>query len=433
MNKRTFSRAQTLLVLAALLSAAGGWLYVKRVLIPHQIPYAAAHDTLRGYLSDLYPRWYGARELLLHGRDPYSDDFTREIQIGYYGHPLGPDQPGASFQQGFYHPLYVAFLLAPTIRLPFEVVRRGFFWVAFALTLVTIPLWPRVTRRSLPLWAQATLFVFIIGSLPFIEGLLLQQLTLLVIPLLLLAIALMSDHPIPAGILLALSTVKPQLVFLLLLWFMIWTVANWRRRYRWAVSFLLTMVVLCAASEWYLPHWIARFSQSLREYRSYTGEMSVLDEMIGAPWSRMVEVAAVAAFIVAGWKQRRQEVNTDAFAFMLSLALAVTILVTPTYGLYNQLLLIPALLIMLKERRTIWQRSVANRTLSAIAIALICWPWISSIALAGLSFILPPETVERGWAIPLWTALQTPLAVSALMLVHYCQRTFAAPHGPRPS
>jgi len=47
----------------------------------------------RGNLSDLYPRWLGARELLLHGRDPYSPEITREIQRGYYGRELDSSRP----------------------------------------------------------------------------------------------------------------------------------------------------------------------------------------------------------------------------------------------------------------------------------------------------------------------------------------------------
>jgi len=43
---------------------------------------------------------------------------------------------------------------------------------------------------------------------------------------------------------------------------------------------------------------------------------------------------------------------------------------------------------------------------------------------------LSPETIERGWAIPFWTALQTPLGVAALMLVHYYQKTITAPAEP---
>jgi hypothetical protein len=75
-------------------------------------------------------------------------------------------------------------------------------------------------------------------------------------------------------------------------------------------------------------------------------------------------------------------------------------------------------------RRTIWQRGFATRVLYAITAVLIIWPWFSSTVLAALSFVLPQEVVERGWAIPFWTVTQIPLGVAALMLVHYYQRTF---------
>jgi len=408
------------------------WIYASRVLIPYQISDAAAHGRPRGNLSDLYPRWLGARELLLHGRDPYSPEITREAQMGFFGRPLDPDRPGGrNYQQGFYYPVYVAFFVAPTIRLPFEIVRKGFFWVLLGLTVASIPLWLRVLRWSAPGWVQASLVVFTIGSLPVMQGLKLQQMTLLVAALVATALALLvADRPIAAGVALALATIKPQLVWLLLLWLIIWTLADWRRRYRWTASFLLTMAILWAASEWYLPHWISRFWQAIREYRSYTGEMSVMDELMGAPWSRALEFLAFALMIGACWRDRRQAANTNAFAGTLSLVLATTVLIVPTYGPYNQVLLIPALLIMLKEGRAIWQRSVANRALSMFTAGLIFWPWIACIALAGLCFLLRPEVVERGWAIPFWTVLQIPMAVAALMLVHHYQRTFTAPSGP---
>ena len=420
------------LLLAAALCLTGMWIYASRVLIPYQISDAAAHGRPRGNLSDLYPRWLGARELLLHGRDPYSPEVTREAQIGFFGRPLDPDRPGGrNYQQGFYYPVYVVFFVAPTIRLPFEVVRKGFFWVLLGLTVVSIPLWLRVVGWPAPMWVQASLAIFTIGSLPVTQGLKLEQMTLLVAALVAVALALLvADRPIAAGVALALATIKPQLVWLLLLWLLIWTLADWRRRYRWAASFLLTMAILWAASEWYLPHWVSRFWQAIREYRSYTGEMSVMDELMGAPWSRALEFLGFAVMIGACWRDRRQAAKTNAFAGTLSLVLATTVLIVPTYGPYNQVLLMPALLIMLKEGGAIWQGSVANRALSVFTASLVVWPWIACIGLAGLSFLLRPELVERGWAIPFWTVLQTPMAVVALMLVHPYQRTFTTPSGP---
>src|ERR1700756_5963344 len=123
----TSRRQLSMFGLLAVLAAASMWFYVNRVLVPYQRADAAAHDRPRGNLSDLYPRWLGARELLLHHRNPYADDITLEIQKGYYGRVLDPARPGdPKDQQGFAYPVYVVFLLAPTVGLPFGPVAIAF-------------------------------------------------------------------------------------------------------------------------------------------------------------------------------------------------------------------------------------------------------------------------------------------------------------------
>jgi hypothetical protein len=96
--------------LLAVLCGVSMWTYADCVLIPYQKAFAFSHDRPRGNLSDLYPRWLGARELLLHGRDPYSAEVTSEIQAGYYGRPLDASRPyDPRDQAGFAYPVYVAF------------------------------------------------------------------------------------------------------------------------------------------------------------------------------------------------------------------------------------------------------------------------------------------------------------------------------------
>src|ERR1039457_2441994 len=221
MRGASIGRWAAWLVLGAVICAAGTWLYAIRVLFPYQYGDAASLCRPRGNFSDLYPRWVGAREVLLHGRDPYTMEVTREVQVGFYGRVLGPDSPGIghSYQQGFYYPVYIAFGLAPTLHLPFASVQKGFSWVLVGLTLVMVPLWLRVLRWSVPRWGQAALIILSIGTLAVMQGLKLQQITLVVAALLAAALALLiSDHQIPAGILLALATIKPQLVWLVLFW-----------------------------------------------------------------------------------------------------------------------------------------------------------------------------------------------------------------------
>ena len=167
----------------------------------------------------------------------------------------------------------------------------GFFWLLVVLTCGSALLWIRILGWPLPTWAQISLVALTLGSLGVVQGLLLQQMSLLVAGLVAIAIALLvADYAVAAGVLLAVATIKPQLVALLLVWLVAWVAADWRRRYRLAVSFLATMAVLLGAAEWYLPHWIPRFWQAVREYQQYTGARSVLDNLIGAPWSWGLEV-----------------------------------------------------------------------------------------------------------------------------------------------
>src|ERR1700686_3965811 len=116
--------------IGAVLAGDSMWFSVDRILVPYQRADAAAHQRPRGNLSDLYPRWLGARELLLHHRNPYADDITIEIQRGNYGRELEPARPNdPKDQQGFAYPVYVVFLLAPLIGIPFQVLLIVFYWL----------------------------------------------------------------------------------------------------------------------------------------------------------------------------------------------------------------------------------------------------------------------------------------------------------------
>src|SRR5260370_35957636 len=136
------------MLIFAAVAAASMWFYVVRILVPYQVADAAAHQRPRGNLSDLYPRWLGARELLLHHRNPYADDVTREIQEGYYGRALDPNRPDdPKDREGFAYPGYVVLLLAPALALPFPLLQAAFYWLLAVLTAASVGL----LRRPL-LW-----------------------------------------------------------------------------------------------------------------------------------------------------------------------------------------------------------------------------------------------------------------------------------------
>ena len=200
----SLAKRPELALLLALVAAGSAWFFTNHVLVAYEISESAVKGLPRGNLSDLYPRWLGARELLLHGRDPYSREITREIQVGYYGRQVDPTRPhDPKDQQGFAYPLYVVFLLAPTVRLPFREVQLGFRWLLVILTGSSVLLWLRALRWRPSPGIAAAWIVVTLGCFPAIQGLKLQQLSLLVCALLAAcAAAVASGALLLAGILL---------------------------------------------------------------------------------------------------------------------------------------------------------------------------------------------------------------------------------------
>ena len=58
--------------------------------------------------------------------------------------PSRPDDP--KDEQRFAYPVYVVFLMAPTIGLSFPAAQTCFRWLFVLLTLVSVPLWLRAVR-----------------------------------------------------------------------------------------------------------------------------------------------------------------------------------------------------------------------------------------------------------------------------------------------
>lgn len=404
-------------LLLALLFAGSMWFYVRQVLVPYQKADAAIHGRPRGNLSDLYPRWLGTRELLLHHRDPYSVEVTREIQTGYYGRPLDPDRTDEpKDQQGFAYPLHVVFLLAPTVSLPFPVVQAGFRWLLVVLTLVSIFLWLRVLRWQPSCTVTAILIVLTLGSYAAVQGIKLQQLTLVVSALLAgCAAALVAGYFSLAGFLLALATIKPQLALPVAGWLVLWALSDWRRRQIFFWSFALTVAVFLLASEYVLPGWIGQFRGAVAAYRQYTGGAGSLLDVLATPiLGKILAAAAVIAVAVTGWRVRRAAHDSVAFSTMFSLVLVVTLVIVPSFAPYNQVLLLPAVFLIATSWKELWGRNRLTRLAGGLAVLIVFWPWLASCGLLAASLFLPARSVQRAWTLPLYTSLGIPLVVLGL-------------------
>jgi len=422
-----------LFILGSVVLSASMWLWVQDVAIAHQQKEAAELGIPRGNLSDLYPRWLGAREFLFRGRDPYRDDITREIQAGYYGRAIDASRPNdPKDQQAFAYPLYVVFVLAPTIGLPFAMVQKIFLWLLVMLTAASIPLWLLVVRWRLPATAQLVWIILVVGCFPAIQGFKLQQLTLLVAALLAACMAAIAYRKFAlAGVLLAVASIKPQLVLLLVFWLIVWIGGHWKERQRLFWSFGLSMAALFGASERLMPGWLQEFRAATGAYYRYTGGgRSVLDAALTPVLGRSVSVILVVVLLIFLWQFRHAEQGTGAFQWSLSAVLATTLVIIPMFAPYNQMLLVPGVMLSVRTIHSLWEKGRLSRFFVLMAASSLAWPWLAAVSLVVALLFLPSTIVERAWALPLYTTWMTPVSVLALLLMG--RRVFCRERRPAP-
>jgi hypothetical protein len=390
--------------LLSLCVSATAWLYVHRILGP----WADAKDHqggLKAQLGDLYPRWVGARELLLNGRNPYGSAVSHEIQMAYYGHIVTEDEAARRIvdEQRFVYPVYVVFLVAPTIYTDFGKVQ---FWAPFVLGAfagLSVVFSIGLLDWNLS-WTTATAFIlFALSSPQIVQGMRHQQLALVVACLLTAGGWLVHKGYFgAAGIVLAFSTIKPQMALLPLIWFILWAAGAWRSRVRLLLGFGVTIALLVGAGEFLLPGWLSDFFAAMAAYRRYFPTTSLPRLLLGDRVGIAVSVIIVIWLLILGWKNRKTGRDSGEFVSVFAAFLMATVLAFPLFTPFNQALLILPGLLIVRD----WARiPILGRTMF---IVLVSWPWIASIALLLLRPPLNPAN-----QLPLLPAV----AVSAVPLL----------------
>lgn len=352
--------------------------------------------------NDFYPRWRGTRALILEGRDPYSQEVTVEIQKAMYGRPAREDED----QVAFAYPLHVSLLILPFSLLSYPMAQA--FWfstlvlamlAALVLVLRTLDWVPSPLQLiGLALWS---VFFY-----PTARSLLLGQLSIVVLALLALSLwAMRQGRPFLAGCSLALSTVKPQMVFLVVPFLLLTSLKS--RNYRTLAGFALLVAVLLGVTSAILPTWIPSFIGNLASYRLYTslyrGGMSpvgyVVSSVVPARLSSLgtfaVSLGLGAGLVYAWFGALRDRLEASS---ALSFTLIATLLLPGETGTTNQvLLLLPVMAWFCSWRSRRW-------LVTFVSLILLVGPW--------LLFLL---TVQGDLEHPMM-AIPLPLAALVMLL-----------------
>jgi hypothetical protein len=323
--------------------------------------------------NDFMSRWEGARSYWRDGLNPYGDRASMNIQQRIYGRAAQADEdPGY-----FAYPFYTVFLIGPLAYLSYAWASAIWMVVLEICLIGAAILLVDLFRLRLKPWLVAILLLWTLLFYFAARGLLLGQPGLLVYFLQVLALwGLAKRRDRLAGAALAVSTIKPQMEFLLVPFLLLWA---WRtRRWTFLAAFALLWGGLMLAAFALVPSWFGDWIEQLRQYPSYTALGApvwiVIQHYLGlgpaVEW--MVNLAILA---VLGWAAY-QVLARHKVAYLdwtVALILTITNLVairtaTPHYVMFTFPLMF--------YWRMLSQRAHGSQLIVLLLALLFLIPWI---------------------------------------------------------
>jgi hypothetical protein len=201
----------------------------------------------------------------LHGTNPFDPTIAEKIQNAVFGRPV---QPGDRDQAYFAYPLYSLYFSWPLSLLPYPWARAIWMTVLQFMLLAIIALSIRLAGWRPPVWLLAFTLLWGILFYNSARAIILGQFSVLVGLALLLALwAIGQQQDAWAGVFLAVTTIKPQMVILMLIFLFIWALI--RRRWWLIGGFLASMLILISSSVLLVPTWPTDFVRNAVAYARF--------------------------------------------------------------------------------------------------------------------------------------------------------------------
>lgn len=325
--------------------------------------------------NDFLVHWMGTRALLEDGISPYSDEVAVRIQTFAYGRPA---QPGEHELRVAY-PLYSAYLFAPFALIKdFALARAVWMTTLEAGLLAMVFLSLSLFRwRPAPL-VLAVLLLFAIfwyhGLRPLINGNAVILVALLITGGLL---AMREGADELAGVLFAFSTIKPQVVVLILVFVTLWSF--WKRRWRLLGWMFGTVFLLVTSAALIIPDWLVQDLREVIRYPSYNppgtpgAAFMTWWPNFGQRLGWALTGVVVLVLLVEWWFSRKLEMRGFLWTAGLTLTLSQWIGIQTDPG--NFVILFPVLVMCLALMDEHW-RGRGNIGIVAILLFLLASLWV---------------------------------------------------------
>jgi hypothetical protein len=323
--------------------------------------------------NDFFVRWLGGREYLLHGTNPFDHSVAEKAQIAMFGHLTLPEDKDQAY---FAYPLYTLYLFWPLSLIPYAWARAIWMtWLQFML-LGSTALAIRLARWQPPYW----LFGFtVLWGIFFYNGaraIILGQFSIVVSLFLLLALwAIERRRDGWAGVCLSLTTIKPQMVFLVVAFLLLWALV--RRRWRLIGSFAVSLVVLVASSMLLVPSWPLEFVRNAIAYTDYVAFGTPVENLlhyllpaeIAAPLTLILSVLLFLALLPGWWQALRGQ--PAGYTWSVLSTLIVGSLITFRSATTNQVILYLPLFLFF--RRLVGRWAAVTASLIEVGLAAFMW------------------------------------------------------------
>jgi len=344
-------------------------------------------------VSGFAPLWMGTRLAILEGQSPYSEESLAAIQRLIYGGRLAFswENPG-----WFLYPFFGILVFAPTALIPDYDIARAVWMTLLGGSLIAIAFAGLELTRWRP--SRAVLFgylLFVLGSYYAVRPVYLGNPSILVTLFIVLSFILIQrERDVAAGVLLGLSTFKPQMVFLLWFFVLLWGVS--RRRTSLVISLMVTPLFLALVASRIQPGWLIDNLTHMTEYAIQAGPMSFagLFKMwwgnTGEAFGWVFALAMSILLIIEWWRALGKDSRW--FLWAAGMTLVVTNVIGIPTATSNHIVLIPIMTLVFS---ILDQRSVGFGRYFVILVMLVVLGgiWWLYFETAGVGSGLPQDPI----------------------------------------
>lgn len=336
--------------------------------------------------NDFMSRWEGARSFFVDHLNPYGEQASLNIQQRIYGRPVHEgEDPGY-----FAYPMYTAILVWPLTYVSYDWASAVWMvLLAAGLIAALFMLFDIFRWRPSPL-LLGFLVIWVLLFYFSARGLILGQPGTLVYFLEVLTLwALTRKHDRLAGVALAISTIKPQMGFLIVPFLLLWGLRE--RRWSFVLAFVVVMAALLALSFVLLPSWVGDWLAQLRLYPSYTALGSPVwittSYYLGlGDWAEALVNAVLVGVVLWSWYRALWRRQGEWFWWAVVLTLTVTHLIAPrTATPHYVVFLIPLVFYCAQIRRN----RQGGLWIFLLLLALLALPWLQFLATVKSQFEHP--------------------------------------------